>query len=137
MLLQLSDRSRKLFLVLLLLLATVAWPGLNLRSPGSQPEDSPATPLSKSWTERIGQIKKQIASESAGLETLYKFLHAHPELSFQEEQTATVMAKELTKLGFDVTRKVGGHGVVAILKNGPGPTILVRTDMDALPVTET
>ena len=137
MLLQLSDRSRKLFLVLLLLLATVAWPGLNLRSPGSQPEDSPATPLSKSWIERIGQIKKQIASESAGLETLYKFLHAHPELSFQEEQTATVMAKELTKLGFEVTRKVGGHGVVAILKNGPGPTILVRTDMDALPVTET
>jgi hippurate hydrolase len=102
-----------------------------------QADDSSPSPLSKSWSDRIGQIKKHIAAEAAGLETLYKFLHSHPELSFQEEQTAAVMAKELTKLGFEVAPKVGGHGVVAVLKNGPGPTVLVRTDMDALPVTET
>src|SRR5206468_161241 len=54
----------------------------------------------------------------------------------QEEKTSARMAEELKKLGFDVTTKIGGHGVVGLLKNGPGPTVLVRTDMDALPVTE-
>ncbi len=72
----------------------------------------------------------------ASLETLYKYLHTHPELSFEEEQTAARMAKELKSLGFEVTTKVGVTGVVGVLKNGPGPTVLVRTDMDALPVTE-
>ena len=70
------------------------------------------------------------------LEKLYKHLHTHPELSFQEEQTAARLAKELKELGFEVTEKVGGHGVVGVLKNGKGPTVLVRTDMDALPVEE-
>src|SRR5262249_46518703 len=81
-------------------------------------------------------VKKQIDADYAGLEELYKHLHANPELSLRELKTADRMAKELTKLGFEVTEKCGGTGVVGVLKNGQGPTILVRTDMDALPVTE-
>jgi hippurate hydrolase len=67
---------------------------------------------------------------------LYQHLHANPELSLQEEQSAARMAKELKALGFDVTEKVGGHGVVGVLKNGKGPTVLVRADMDGLPIVE-
>jgi hippurate hydrolase len=85
---------------------------------------------------RAGAIKKCVEAEYASLESLYKHLHSHPELSYQEEQTAARMARELKAAGFDVTTAVGGHGVVAVLRNGKGPTVLVRTDMDALPVTE-
>jgi len=82
------------------------------------------------------QIRTLLDGQYASLETLYKHLHAHPELSLEEEKTGLRMAKELKDLGFDVTTKVGGHGVVGVLKNGEGPTVLVRTDLDALPVTE-
>ncbi|MFO0967131.1 MAG: amidohydrolase [Gemmataceae bacterium] len=82
------------------------------------------------------EIKKRISAHYAGLEGLYKQLHTHPELAFQEEQTAARLAKELKSLGFDVATKVGATGVVGVYKNGKGPTVLVRTDMDALPVTE-
>jgi hippurate hydrolase len=81
-------------------------------------------------------VQERIDAEAPDLETLYKTLHSNPELSLQEERTAARMAKELEQLGFTVTTKVGGNGVVGVLKNGPGPTVLVRTDMDALPVTE-
>jgi hippurate hydrolase len=67
---------------------------------------------------------------------LYKHLHAHPELSFQEFETARRMAEELKAAGAEVTTGVGKLGVVGVLRNGEGPTVLVRTDMDALPVTE-
>ena len=67
---------------------------------------------------------------------LYKHLHTHPELSFQEHDTAQRMAGELKEAGADVTAGVGKLGVVGVLKNGPGPVVLVRTDMDALPVVE-
>jgi hippurate hydrolase len=70
------------------------------------------------------------------LVTLYRHLHSHPELSFQEVETARRIAEELKKAGADVTTGVGRHGVVGVLKNGPGPTVLVRTDLDALPVLE-
>jgi hippurate hydrolase len=98
------------------------------------PTNSSAVP--KPWASRISSIHKQLDAEYASLQAFYKHLHAHPELSFQEEQTAARLAKEIKALGFDVTTGVGGHGVVAVLKNGAGPTVLVRTDMDALPVTE-
>ena len=81
-------------------------------------------------------ISRQINQDYAHLETLYQHLHAHPELSFHEEKTAARMAEELRPLGFAVTTKVGKHGVVGVLRNGDGPTILVRTDLDALPVKE-
>jgi hippurate hydrolase len=70
------------------------------------------------------------------LEPLYEDLHAHPELSFQETATAAKMAERLKGLGFEVTTGVGRTGVVGILRNGPGPTVMLRTDLDALPVEE-
>jgi hippurate hydrolase len=91
-----------------------------------------------------------IAGEIVSLVTTYKALHANPELSGREEKTAALVAKELRALGYEVTERVGkydppgqpgqpemtGYGVVAILKNGAGPTVLVRADMDGLPVEE-
>jgi hippurate hydrolase len=70
------------------------------------------------------------------LQSLYRHFHANPELSFQEEKTAARLADELKKLNIDVTAKFGRQGVVGILKNGTGPTVMIRTDLDALPVTE-
>ncbi|HMK39313.1 MAG TPA: amidohydrolase [Bacteroidota bacterium] len=70
------------------------------------------------------------------LDSLYIDLHRNPELSLHEEKTAAKMAARLRGLGFEVTEHVGGYGVVGVLKNGAGPTVLVRTDMDALPVRE-
>jgi len=67
---------------------------------------------------------------------LYRHFHQHPELSLREEHTAARLADELEAAGTQVTRGVGGHGVVAVLENGPGPMLLIRTDLDALPVTE-
>jgi len=67
---------------------------------------------------------------------LYLDLHRNPELSFHETQTAAKLADRLRKLGYDVTEHVGGTGIVAILKNGPGPTVMLRTELDALPVEE-
>ena len=75
-------------------------------------------------------------SISKSFVALYKDLHTHPELSFQELETAKRMAAELGEAGAEVTSGVGKLGVVGVLKNGPGPVVLVRTDMDALPVVE-
>ncbi len=72
----------------------------------------------------------------ADLEALYLDLHRSPELSLQEEKTAAKMAARLRALGYEVTEKVGGHGVVGVLQNGKGPTVMLRTDLDALPVKE-
>jgi amidohydrolase len=70
------------------------------------------------------------------LETLYRDLHAHPELSTQEHRTASKAAEQLEWAGCEVTTGVGGTGVVGVLRNGNGPTVLLRADMDALPVKE-
>src|SRR6266508_2849443 len=70
------------------------------------------------------------------LDKLYIDLHQTPELSQHEEKSSAKMASRLKALGYEVTTGVGGYGVVAILKNGSGPTVLVREDMDALPVEE-
>ena len=67
---------------------------------------------------------------------IYTNLHAHPELSFMEAKTAALVAGELRALGFTVTEKVGNTGVVGVITNGPGPTVLVRADMDGLPIKE-
>src|SRR3989454_5471965 len=70
------------------------------------------------------------------LDALYIDLHKNPELSLKEQRTAARMADELRKLGYEVTTGVGGTGIVAVLRNGKGPTVLLRTDMDALPIEE-
>jgi len=70
-------------------------------------------------------------------EEIYKDIHQNPELSGEEARTAAIAAKHLDSLGdFVVHRNIGGHGVVGLLKNGPGPTVLLRADMDALPHRE-
>ena len=66
----------------------------------------------------------------------YKHLHQNPELSYHEKQTAIEMSDHLKKLDFEVTTNVGGYGVVGVLQNGHGPTVMMRTDMDALPIAE-
>ena len=70
------------------------------------------------------------------LDALYLDLHRHPELSGQEARTAGRMADWLRRAGYEVSTGVGGHGVVGVLRNGAGPTVLIRTELDALPVAE-
>ena len=81
-------------------------------------------------------VKARVGQEYPALFALYQQLHAHPELSFQEAQTARRIAEELKRAGLEVTANIGGHGVVGVLRNGAGPTVLIRTDLDALPVKE-
>jgi amidohydrolase len=74
--------------------------------------------------------------EATYLTALYRHLHAHPELSFQETETAKRMAQEFRSIGFEVTEGVGQTGLFAVYRNGEGPTVMLRADMDALPVRE-
>jgi amidohydrolase len=81
-------------------------------------------------------IETSVESDYPKLDALYKDIHTHPELAFQEVKTAARLAAEMRALGFEVTEKVGKTGLVAIYKNGDGPTIMVRTELDALPMEE-
>lgn len=81
-------------------------------------------------------LQKSVAQDYPYLFSLYKHLHTHPELSFKEVETAKRIGDELELAGFEVTRHFGGEGLVAVMKNGEGPTLLIRADMDALPVKE-
>ena len=82
------------------------------------------------------RLKDQVESVFPDARAMYLDLHQHPELSSHETRTAALMAERLRALGYEVTEHVGGTGVVAILKNGPGPTVMLRTELDALPVEE-
>jgi hippurate hydrolase len=86
--------------------------------------------------ERTAEVRQRLETDYARLEALYKHLHANPELSLREARTSARLARELREIGFEVTEQVGGYGIVGVLKNGAGPTVMVRTDMDALPVIE-
>ena len=81
-------------------------------------------------------LESFLADETDDLTAFYKGLHQNPELSLEEKNTSKKLAAELKELGFEVTENFGGYGVVGIFKNGDGPKILYRTDMDALPVEE-
>ncbi len=81
-------------------------------------------------------VESRLNADYPSLEALYRNLHSHPELSLMEEKTSARLAAELRSAGFEVTEKFGGTGVVAVLRNGAGPTLLIRSDMDALPVKE-
>ena len=81
-------------------------------------------------------IETSFESEYPKLDALYKDIHAHPEIAFQEEKTAAKLAAEMRAIGFEVTEHVGKTGLVAIYRNGDGPTIMVRTELDALPMEE-
>ena len=84
----------------------------------------------------VPEIQRHASANLADLVKLYHYFHTHPELSSQEEHTAARLAAQMKALGFEVTPHVRGHGLVCVLHNGKGPTVLVRTDMDALPVVE-
>ncbi|KAF2132247.1 metal-dependent amidase/aminoacylase/carboxypeptidase [Dothidotthia symphoricarpi CBS 119687] len=85
-------------------------------------------------------ISETVSNRRVGLgpyEELYKYFHAHPELSFQEKATAEAIVSHLGTLNaYTIHSSIGGHGVAAVLKNGPGKTVLLRADIDALPVEE-
>jgi hippurate hydrolase len=81
-------------------------------------------------------ILKDLDRLIPGIEALYKDVHAHPELSMQETRTAGLVADRLRAAGFEVTTEVGNTGVVGLLRNGDGPTVMLRADMDALPIEE-
>ena len=82
------------------------------------------------------RIDASLARTYPDLDALYRDLHAHPELAFQEHRTAALLAGRMRTLGFTVTEGVGKTGIVALYRNGPGPVVLVRTELDALPVEE-
>ena len=92
------------------------------------------TPLSTSAY--AAAIQDAIRSDMPALMELYRDLHAHPELSMQEVRTPAKLAPAMRKLEFTVTEHVGKTGLVAVMRNGPGPTLMLRADMDALPVRE-
>lgn len=81
-------------------------------------------------------LKDQVEAVFPDAKVLYLDLHQHPELSSHETRTASLLAGKLRALGYEVTENVGGTGIVAILKNGPGPVVMLRTELDALPVEE-
>src|SRR3984893_173522 len=81
-------------------------------------------------------ISKEVETLYPAAHDLYVDLHQTPELSLHETQTASKLAAKLRSLGYEVTERVGGTGIVAILKNGAGPTVMLRTELDALPVEE-
>ena len=81
-------------------------------------------------------LRDAVKRDLPSLMELYRDLHANPELSFQEFKTAAKLASEAKRLGFTVTEKVGQTGVVAVMKNGAGPVVMIRADMDGLPVIE-
>jgi len=82
------------------------------------------------------RIRELVRQDLPSLEELYRQLHANPELSQQEQATAARLARELTSSGYAVTTGIAGQGLVGVLRSGQGPTVLIRTDLDALPVEE-
>ncbi|MEL6863892.1 MAG: amidohydrolase [Bacteroidota bacterium] len=92
--------------------------------------------VSFSFGQSPQQLEAYINGQTADLIQLYKYYHQNPELSFEEVETAKRMAEELRQLGFEVSTDIGGHGLVGVYKNGEGPTLMIRADMDALPIIE-
>src|SRR5262249_30908696 len=82
------------------------------------------------------KVAKAVAQDEEHLVKIFKHIHANPELAFQEVKTAALVAKEFKELGYETHTGIGKTGVVGILKNGPGPTVMFRGDMDGLPVRE-
>jgi amidohydrolase len=115
--------------------------GVETRPPAQpadpKPEDPKATAPPPGWVkDRLAAVDKKLDGDIKDLVALYQHLHTNPELSLAETKTAARLAGEMRAAGCEVTEKVGGNGVVAVLKNGPGPVVLIRTDMDALPIVE-
>jgi len=97
---------------------------------------APALPLLVAVPAQAQDVREAVAKDMPSLMTLYRDFHANPELSFEEVKSAAKIAAELRRLGFEVTTGVGRTGVVAVMKNGAGPVLMLRADMDGLPVPE-
>ena len=95
-----------------------------------------ATAMTLSQSATAEPLRQSIRADMPMLMDLYRDLHSHPELSMAEVRTPALMAPKMRELGFQVTEHVGKTGVVAVLKNGTGPVLLIRADMDGLPVKE-
>src|SRR5262249_1828037 len=120
------------------LLAALLCSRTRLAETQAQPAD-PTTPsaLPPGWVKnQLAAVDAKLDPELKKLVALYQELHTHPELSLMEVKTAARLAEETKRLGYEVTEKVGGDGIVAVLKNGPGPVVLIRTALDGLPITE-
>lgn len=113
-------------------LAGMFLPGLALAS------FAPHAPCAAQTTpSETASLKTAIAADyKANLEPLFKHFHENPELSFRESKTADRLAEEISALGYEVTKQIGQTGIVAVMKNGEGPTVMIRADMDGLPVKE-
>lgn len=94
------------------------------------------TSLSAAQTKPYVPTEQDVKAVAPAIEALYLDLHQHPELSQHESQTAAKLAARLKELGYEVTTGIGGTGFVGVMRNGTGPTVLLRTDLDALPVEE-
>ena len=88
------------------------------------------------YDQRLASLLANLDTLLPELEAIYKDIHAHPELSMQETRTARIAETHLKTMGFEVTTGVGKTGVVGLLRNGDGPTVMLRADMDALPIEE-
>src|SRR5205823_8104509 len=95
-----------------------------------------STTMSRTKTRSSDPALSELPGLLPDLEALYKDVHAHPELSMQETRTSNLAADRLRHAGYEVTTGIGNTGVVGLLRNGKGPTVMLRADMDALPVEE-
>jgi hippurate hydrolase len=93
-------------------------------------------PMSDATLKASATLLANLGDLLPDLESIYKDVHAHPELSMQETRTASIAADRLRAAGYEVTTGVGKTGVVGLLRNGDGPEVMLRADMDALPVQE-
>ncbi|KAL8733559.1 MAG: hypothetical protein Q9166_001967 [cf. Caloplaca sp. 2 TL-2023] len=97
----------------------------------------PIAPLALAGSnEPYREVIDNYRPDLAFYESTYRDLHSHPELSQQEKRTSSIAAKHLKEIGYPVHEQIGGYGFIGVLKNGSGPTVLLRADMDALPVLE-
>lgn len=101
----------------------ITWAGASLLALGAVPAQA-------------DELRDAVAAQMPDLTALYRDLHANPELSFQEVETSKKLAARARAMGFEVTEGVGKTGVVAVLRNGEGPVVMLRADMDGLPVVE-
>lgn len=97
---------------------------------------APAAPLPQ-HARNIAEFIHTHSTDLGWVEDFYRHMHAHPDLSLQEENTAAVIAEKLSSFDCDVTQNIGGNGITAVFRNGSGPSVLMRADCDALPVQET
>jgi len=84
----------------------------------------------------LGTIVRKYPPNLQALESLYKDIYQHPELSRREARTASLITSQLRNLGFNLYTNIGGHGVAGVLRNGPGPVMLLRAELNALPIKE-